>query len=1314
MKFIKTLFTLLFVLLITHTGKAQQFTEQTGIILPNVTYSFATWADYDNDGYLDVLITGNDGTNPVTKIYKNNGDNTFTEQSGINLTGIQNSSVAWGDFDNDGDLDILMAGTDSKNTITEIWKNNGSNNFSKLDYLLLPGIQGTVKWADLDNDGDLDFIIAGIKENQEYITKIYWNENNIFTDANIDIKGALSADIADYNKDMYPDLVVSGRDINGNLHTTVYQNTGVPDFNFIERTDVPLQMLEFSSVSWGDYDNSGYPDILLIGSDNADKTNKTILYKNSGPPDFDFIEQTNTTLPQITSGTIEWGDYNADGNLDLILTGSDNSNNVITSVYQNTGAPDYFFVEQTDIVLQKILEGNIVWGDYDNDNKLDILTCGSGFTKIYKNTGSSINTKPDLPANIQIETTLTTVKLSWDNATDAETPSQCLSYNIRIGKSQSAADVISPEADTASGFKRVPDMGNTFGNNQFTVQNLDTGTYYWAIQTVDNGMLTSSFSAEKTFEILPVFTEEENIDLQPPTGMAVWGDYNNDGYLDILTAGDIATNTPAKIYNNNGDNTFSASGILFPAQFDIAQWSDYNNDGNLDILLCGSLGSKIYKNNGDSTFSEQTSVILPTIQDGSAHWGDYNNDGFPDILLTGWNGTEYISKIYKNNGDDTFTEQDNILTGVSLSATAWGDYDNDGYLDILLTGMDKNSQAVAKIYKNNGNGSFTEQTNIHLTAVYQSSVAWGDYDNDGDLDILLAGLDENAATVLNVYRNDGNNNFTLINTGIRKFFFGMLAWGDYNNDGLLDILISGKSGTLISKAYKNNGDGTFSEQQGLSIIGLTNSSLTLGDYDKDGDLDILLTGEDEDYNAYSGIYKNNTLDKNTLPDAPGNLSAEMEGLNLRFNWDRVSDPNNPESSLYYNVRIGTAQGASNVLNPMANTLNGTRRISGMGNAQTNTFKILKGVSPGQTFYWSVQAIEQNYAGSEWAVEQSYTIPEISAQFKTDTVCFGTPVTFTNTSTSFSEEIISYLWDFGDGNTSQEENPQHKYENSGTYSVSLTIKSASHQDQITKPVTVKESALADFEIVKQGELVCQFNNLTNTYEQKVTQWLWSFGDGNTSNEKNPPLYKYNAEGIYEVSLYVETENGCTNTATKTNIVCNNLNEAPGLYVRGPNVWYLACSNDSVSNYRWYRNGELIPEANDYIYVANQNLGTYYVEINNGGECWVPSKTITIPDDFNNGTVKKMEQIIADMPDKTSVLSYPNPNTGTFTLLFKSNYQGKIYIRIKNLNGQTLRQYYTDKNTEIYSEDLDFKAFGKGVYFIEIEYGGEKSNSKIVIE
>ena len=129
-------------------------------------------------------------------------------------------------------------------------------------------------------------------------------------------------------------------------------------------------------------------------------------------------------------------------------------------------------------------------------------------------------------------------------------------------------------------------------------------------------------------------------------------------------------------------------------------------------------------------FTEQTSISIIGVYASSVKWGDYDNDGDLDLLLTGYTGTNWVSKIYKNNSDNTFTEQTGIsLTGVYTSSVDWGDYDNDGDLDIVLTGgyYSGSNQRISKIYRNNGDNTFTEQTSISLPSVSNSSVAWGEY-----------------------------------------------------------------------------------------------------------------------------------------------------------------------------------------------------------------------------------------------------------------------------------------------------------------------------------------------------------------------------------------------------------------------------------------------------------------------------------------------------------------------------------------------------------------------------------------------------------
>ena len=141
-----------------------------------------------------------------------------------------------------------------------------------------------------------------------------------------------------------------------------------------------------------------------------------------------------------------------------------------------------------------------------------------------------------------------------------------------------------------------------------------------------------------------------------------------------------------------------------------------------------------------ATFTEITSGFTGVLYSSLA-FGDCDNDGDLDVLLAGCptNTYTYTSKIYRNNSNASFTEITSGLPGVGYCSTAWGDYDNDGDLDILLTGGSANNPySISKIYRNNGNNTFTD-INAGLTAVTGSSSKWGDFDNDGDLDAIENG-----------------------------------------------------------------------------------------------------------------------------------------------------------------------------------------------------------------------------------------------------------------------------------------------------------------------------------------------------------------------------------------------------------------------------------------------------------------------------------------------------------------------------------------------------------------------------------------------
>jgi len=139
----------------------------------------------------------------------------------------------------------------------------------------------------------------------------------------------------------------------------------------------------------------------------------------------------------------------------------------------------------------------------------------------------------------------------------------------------------------------------------------------------------------------------------------------------------------------------------------------------------------------------------------SLAWGDYDGDGNLDLAIAG-NASGFVltSAIYRNNGDGTFTDINAGLTGMERCSLSWGDYNSDDYPDLAIAGLLNGSDTqTSKIYRNNGDGTFTD-INADLTGVAQCSVAWGNYDNDDDLDLAIAGF-TGTGFVAKIYRNDG-------------------------------------------------------------------------------------------------------------------------------------------------------------------------------------------------------------------------------------------------------------------------------------------------------------------------------------------------------------------------------------------------------------------------------------------------------------------------------------------------------------------------------------------------------------------------------
>lgn len=187
----------------------------------------------------------------------------------------------------------------------------------------------------------------------------------------------------------------------------------------------------------------------------------------------------------------------------------------------------------------------------------------------------------------------------------------------------------------------------------------------------------------------------------------------------------------------------------------------------------------------------------------------------------------------------------------------FGDIDNDGDADLIITG--KGGPVRTTLYRNDGNGNFTEINETVITDVYRSKIGLNDIDGDGDVDLLISGVNSSPVLSTNLYRNDGAGNFSLVaNTPFEPTEGGDFEFGDIDSDGDDDLILVGSTGAPepIAKLYTNDGSGIFSEVMSTPFTAIQFGAIELFDCDNDTDLDVLLAGENAAGNSFTGLYVN--------------------------------------------------------------------------------------------------------------------------------------------------------------------------------------------------------------------------------------------------------------------------------------------------------------------------------------------------------------------------------------------------------------------------------------------------------------------------
>ncbi len=439
------------------------------------------------------------------------------------------------------------------------------------------------------------------------------------------------------------------------------------------------------------------------------------------------------------------------------------------------------------------------------------------------------------------------------------------------------------------------------------------------------------------------------------------------------------------LYKNNGSGEFTPAEHPFTGGAHVTYgWGDVNNDGNLDMVQSGFGGppfADLFTSDNAGVFTKQASSPLPQMAP-TIGIADLNNDGYQDVYVFG-NQDLGRPKILFNNKQGGYTESSQFESYKFIDPMVSPvDYDNDGDLDLFVmatnvqTGGDRR---FSRIFDNNG-GTFTER-NLNLMPKGWGSAVWGDYDSDGDLDLLLNGdgwleSGENNDNIYRLYRNDAGA-FVAASTfqDYRQLSAGDGGrFADWDNDGDLDVIVTGWShnqGRQATDIYLNN-NGTFTaHSNNASIPGVSESAIEVADVDGDKDLDLIMTGfSGNNYNGANSAFSRNvslvvvnpTTATNAAPSAPSNLRATLAGNgDITFAWNASTDDTTPSAALTYNLFVVGPNGKQYTY-ALADTTSGMVRTPGMGNVQLNKTWTLKGLPEGK-YRWGVQAIDNSFVGS---------------------------------------------------------------------------------------------------------------------------------------------------------------------------------------------------------------------------------------------------------------------------------------------------------------------------------------------------------------
>lgn len=765
--------------------------------------------DFNRDGNQD-LVVANFGNNNVS-VKLGNGNGGFSGNQVIN-TGPGPQSVAIADMNGDGFQDMAVANFSGSSVTVLI--GNGYGGFSPYAVIPVGSYPYAVALSDFDGDEDIDMITADYGSNMVSI-RLGDGYGGFYGNTELSVgAGPRSVAVADFNMDGKADFATANFDGNS---ITAYTGNGNGLFSLV--ANIPVGNKPYS-ISTGDFNEDGFPD--LVTANNTSHTASILLATVSGG----FTA--GATLPVgFNPRTVITADVNGDGHTDIATTNI-SSNSISVKLGDGSGA----FTSGTDIITGAS-PFSLVSGDLNNDGLADMAVTNAGNNSVFVNLGG-LN-------NMEV----------WGN-------------NLMIADNDSM-----PAESDHTNFGEV----SSYKVRQFQVRN--TGLVKLTVTDISiSGTDSSMFSAAGAQ--LPLMLEPGNtavlsIGFTPLSAglkeatVNITGNDCDAGIYSFAVSGN-AVDTSPPVLPTYPSQVMAASGgnitvIPLSAPANITGLSAVAPDafsgevladpvtGNVRIINAYPAGTYSIKVTGLAVSPVTTVFTLivqePVCSQGLFNYGtansaspglqaitlhDFNGDGYQDVAAADSNSNSVY--LFTGNSNGNFIQQFAASTGNKPCSVASADFNTDGMPDLVTANRASNNITVVF-----GTGPGTFGNSITLTAgIHPRSVVTGDFNNDGKTDIATANQGSNTIT-------------TWLGNGFGGFYAGQaltigiqpvaILAGDYNNDGYTDF-VAANSGSNSLSVLLGNSPGTFSL---LPYVPTGNSPVSIAhaDINKDGKLDILVS-----------------------------------------------------------------------------------------------------------------------------------------------------------------------------------------------------------------------------------------------------------------------------------------------------------------------------------------------------------------------------------------------------------------------------------------------------------------------------------------